>query len=371
MQFQDESRHIASEYKGGIAQYRQVDQAVTPPYKPALEYDLAADQDIPLHTGLAPVLQPTLLSLCPDEQHSRASNRSFQTEDEALYLPSAPSTSHANPGLLLTPSDSGNHISDPEELLFMQIFVEEVGIWMDSMDPMGHFSRLLPFYALQEPMLLYAFLACGARHFTLANAVDPVYYEDKTLYYHDTATAQLLRALQDPDRNATVCTTTASILSVYEAISKRAQRPLNHIAGARALIRECGWDARSSGLGAACFWLSISMELLSCCQFNWQTAWDPDHWGVDMDFLQHREPGNEEIWVHRMLYIAAKTVNFRAATSTLQDESGREEQVRRQSLYAEWQGLKGLCDSWNRSIPRTMHPIGYRASTKSLFPEVW
>jgi len=26
------------------------------------------------------------------------------------------------------------------------------------------------------------------------------------------------------------------------------------------------------------------MELLSCLHFNWQVAWDPDDWGVDMDF---------------------------------------------------------------------------------------
>jgi len=33
-----------------------------------------------------------------------------------------------------------NYLDDPDETLFMQVFVEEVGLWMDSMDPMKHVS---------------------------------------------------------------------------------------------------------------------------------------------------------------------------------------------------------------------------------------
>ena len=33
-------------------------------------------------------------------------------------------------------------LTGPDETLFMQVFVEEVGLWMDSMDPMKHVSRL-------------------------------------------------------------------------------------------------------------------------------------------------------------------------------------------------------------------------------------
>lgn len=31
-----------------------------------------------------------------------------------------------------------SHLNNPEETLFMQVFVEEVGIWMDSLDPYKH-----------------------------------------------------------------------------------------------------------------------------------------------------------------------------------------------------------------------------------------
>jgi hypothetical protein len=150
---------------------------------------------------------------------------------------------------------------------------------------------------------------------------------------------------------------------------------MNHIAGARALIKECGWNATSTGVGAACFWLNVGMELLSCLHFNWQVAWEPDQWGVDMDFQRETEPGREELWAHRMLYIVAKIANFRASIPRFKEASPHDEQVRLEARFAEWQRLKTLCDNWNASIPRNMHPIGYlypsQTSSKSTFPEVW
>uniref|UniRef100_L2FRF3 C6 zinc finger domain-containing protein n=1 Tax=Colletotrichum fructicola (strain Nara gc5) TaxID=1213859 RepID=L2FRF3_COLFN len=195
------------------------------------------------------------------------------------------------------------YLNSPEEILYMQVF---------------------------SPMLLNAFLACGVKHLTLVN---PAYQDDKALFYYDTATTQLLRSLQNPDRNTGECANTAV---------KPAQR-MNHIAGARALIRECKWDARSSGIGAACFWLNIGMEVLSCLAFNWQTSWDPDSWGLDMDFAAESNGagaataaaaasgdgfGSEELWVHRILYIVAKIANFRATIPRFQEPSPHDEQRR-------------------------------------------
>jgi hypothetical protein len=307
-------------------------------------------------------------------EHSREYSRHHShTNSESSYLPTAPPTSCGNPDQTLTPpSEHREYLNNTEEVLFMQVFVEEVGLWMDSMDSMKHFSRILPFHALGEPMLLNAFLACGARHLTMVN---PVYQEDRALYYYDTATTQLLRALQNPDRDTAICATTAVILNVYEIMSERALQRMNHIAGARALIKECGWSARSTGIGAACFWLNVGMEFLSCLHFNWQVAWEPDQWGVDMDFQRETGPGREELWVHRMLYICAKIANFRASIPRFQEPSPHDEQIRLQNRYAEWQRLKTLCDSWDNSIPRTMRPMAflhpYQITSKSAFPEVW
>ena len=287
------------------------------------------------------------------------------------------------------------YLNSPEEVLYMQVFVEEVGVWMDSLDKEKHFSRLMPYRALKSPMLLNAFLACGVKHLTLVN---PAYKDDKALFYYDTATTQLLRSLQNPDRDTGECATTAVVLNVYEIMSEKPAKRMSHIAGARALIRECGWDARSTGIGAACFWLNIGMEVLSCLAFNWPTAWDPDQWGVDMNFgpdstnapptaaAERRDQGegdgsnadgfgNEEIWVHRIFYIVAKIANFRATIPKFQEASPHDEQIRLGNRLAQWQELKRLCDTWNNSCPRTMHPFGYlypsQTRSKSAFPNVW
>lgn len=337
----------------------------------------AIDTNIAQHNALPPILQSSQ-GLFQDadqvkQENLRQQSRHHSTNSDVSYLPTAPPTAYSNPELPTPPSETREYLSTQEEVLFMQVFVEEVGLWMDSMDPMKHFSRIIPFHSLGEPMLLNAFLACGARHLTMINPA--AYNEDRALYYYDTATTQLLRALQNPDRDTVVCATAAVILNVYEIMSERALQRMNHIAGARALIKECGWNAQSGGVGSACFWLNVGMEVLSCMHFNWQVAWDPEQWGLDMDFQREVESGREELWVHRMLYISAKIANFRASIPRFQEPSAHDEQIRLQRRFAEWQGLKALCDSWNSSIPRTMHPMAYlephQTTSKSAFPEVW
>jgi hypothetical protein len=264
------------------------------------------------------------------------------------------------------------YLDSAEETLFMQVFVEEVGVWMDSMDPMKHFSRLLPSHSLSEPMLLHAFLACGARHLTLINSA---YSDEKALHYYDTATSYLLKALQNPNRDTVICATTAVILNVYEVMSERALQRMNHIAGARALIKECGWNAKATGIGAACFWLNVGLEVLSCLHFNWQVAWNPDEWQIDMDLSHETHNGREENWTHRMLYIVAKVCNLRSTMPRTMEANHRDEQVRAQHRYEQWTRLKGMADAWNQGIPRTMQPMAvvspYHTGGKSLFPEVW
>jgi hypothetical protein len=221
-------------------------------------------------------------------------------------------------------------------------------------------------------MLYNAFLACGARHLALVNTK---YSEEKALHYYNTATTYLLNALQNPNRDTVICATTAVILNVYEVMCERALQRMNHIAGARALIKECGWNARATGIGAACFWLNVGMELLSCLHFNWQVAWDPDEWGVDMAFERETEPGREVLWTHRVLYIVAKICNFRASVPRHSEPSPQAEQIRLQNRYGEWKRLKQLTEAWNDSIPRTMHPMAYlhpyQTMSQSNFPEVW
>ncbi|WYZ45006.1 hypothetical protein EsH8_VIII_000322 [Colletotrichum jinshuiense] len=472
VQFQDESRQIASEYVGGLGRYAHLDRqiaaaaaaaAVAPRHptshlEPTLRHQghllphaRASGPDASVsprsHLHHHPPPPPPMYSYPPSRPEPRPVETMYpRRESESAYLtpqnsahaashpyglhehfasyrdpanrshvhrdsdassaasivpqPTAPPPSYrhnsvaANPlapdGMMTPPpsekatAGEREYLNSPEEILYMQVFVEEVGVWMDSLDKEKHFSRLIPYHSLKSPMLLNAFLACGVKHLTLIN---PAYQDDKALFYYDTATTQLLRSLQNPDRNTGECATTAVVLNVYEIMSEKPAQRMNHIAGARALIRECKWDARSAGIGAACFWLNIGMEVLSCLAFNWQTSWDPDQWGLDMDFATDCSAaaraasssgdgfGQEELWVHRILYIVAKIANFRATIPRFQEPSPHDEQIRLGNRLSQWQDLKRLCDRWNNACPRTMHPFGYlypsQTNSKSAFPNVW
>ncbi|KAI0403770.1 hypothetical protein F4802DRAFT_277543 [Xylaria palmicola] len=452
VQFHDESRLIASEYRGGLGRYAKFDtQIATSPQDLYPETSLQnepqpkksmASQKTMEHASLVTTLQPQSAyynergQIFPDllldaQMHSRKSSDTTyrhsvsassaagygnimsdtfgQADDmDARYhaqryggsdVSTAPSivgvtdvglssaTRGAGPGKpelsghfenseAMSPGDKSGereYLNSPEELHFMQVFISEVGLWMDSLDKEKHFSRLIPYHALKCPMLLNALLACGVKHLTLTQQ----YSDEKALFYYDTATTQLLRSLQNPERNTAECAATAVVLNVYEIMSEKPTQRMSHIAGARALIRECGWNAKSTGLGAACFWLNVGMELLSCLAFNWQTAWDPETWGMNMDFNTEKNAGSEEIWVHRIFYIVAKITNFRASIPRFQEPSPHDEQLRVQARMAEWNRLKGMCEEWDNACPRSMHPFGYvypvqqTGPTKSLFPNVW
>lgn len=412
VEFLDESREIADEYTGGMHVYPPLAQAVPT----ALSRDRPRDASSSLNYATnvsappAPSNQPqqalppiqgilpdvTYIDPTPNQQpgigamfdSSRQDSMQYQMQPASTNAPQHPSyASSVQSGSMSGPmsnyapvehsttdkdSDRREYLSTPEETLFMQVFVEEVGVWMDSMDPLKHFSRLLPSHSLSEPMLLHAFLACGARHLTLIN---PAYSEDKALHYYDTATSYLLKNLQNPNRDTVICATTAVILNVYEVMSERALQRMNHIAGARALIKECGWNAKATGVGAACFWLNVGLEVLSCLHFNWQVAWDPDDWQIDMNLSHETHNGREETWTHRMLYIVAKVCNFRSTMPRNFEGALREQQIQSQQRYEQWCRIKGMADAWNTGVPRTMQPMAYvnpyHPTAKSCFPEVW
>ena len=241
------------------------------------------------------------------------------------------------------------------------------------LDMCDQFSRLIPFRALDDPMLFNALLSCGARHLSLVNP--EMYKVDKASGFYETATSLLLTNLNNPARDTVACATTAVILNVYELMTEKAKKRLMHIAGARALIKECGWNARAHGIGAACFWLNIGMEVLSCLHFGWIMAWDPDDWGLDMDFSGDQAPGREELWTYRMLYILGKLCHLKHSEPNPPEMNPLQEQIRINAHVSEWRRLSELADAWEHCVPRTMQPLAYlypyQSPKKSAFPEVW
>jgi hypothetical protein len=214
VEFLDESREIADEYTGGTHVYLPLTQGVP----------TALTRDRPRATTAPPQALPSIHGIVPDVtymdptpaqqldignlfdvsrqdpmQHHVQPTGTNQTH-RSSYAPSMHDSTMSAPLNNYTSMDHGvggeenerrEYLDTAEETLFLQVFVEEVGVWMDAMDPLKHFSRLLPSHSLSEPMLLHAFLACGARHLTLIN---PAYQDEKALHYYDTATSYLLKA---------------------------------------------------------------------------------------------------------------------------------------------------------------------------------
>ncbi|GCB26907.1 adhesion and hyphal regulator 1 [Aspergillus awamori] len=359
--FRDESRLIASEYVGGFERY--------PPE--------VAEPSLEKGNTTGPCLTP---SLSASFVHGFGTPQSGSLGGPFNGSTNAPAFYDQNASFAPFRSTKEGHINatnhtclnNPEEVYLLQVFVEEVGLWMDSMDAVKHFTHILPFHALEEPMLLKALLACGARHLF---HVDASYGEEKAAELHNVASQYLLRSLQDPDRDSALCATTAILLNIYELMSGRPIQGMSHIAGARALIKECHWNAKTPGLGGACFWLNVSMELLSCLHFNWTLSWDPDTWGVELD-LNHAQPsvaGNEEAWTHQMVFICAKIANFRSLSQPPALEVASD--MRISQRYQEWCTYNEWCDHWARAVPRSMMPLGYihswQTNSKSVFPQIW
>lgn len=223
-------------------------------------------------------------------------------------------------------------------------------------------------------MLLKAFLACGTRHLSLAN---PSYGEEKAVHYYEMATQDLMNAVQDPNRDSVLCATAALALGIYEIMSLQPGPDVNHIAGSRAFIRECGWTAKTPGLGGGCFWISVGMELLSCLHHNWSLSCNPDDWGVDMDMdhVPHFGKG-EDLWLHRILYICAKIVNFRISMQQPQPlDDANSQATRLNEALQEWNHYNAWCEQWEKAVPRSMKPLGHvqtwQTESKSSFPRIW
>jgi len=222
-------------------------------------------------------------------------------------------------------------------------------------------------------MLLRSFLACGAQRLFLN---DPSYGEEKASHYYEAATQDLMSAMQDPNRDSVLCAVASLALSVFEALSPK-QAQTNHIMGSRALIHECGWTAKTSGLGGACFWISVGMELLSCLHHGWTLSWDPDTWGVDMDMAHIHSLGKgEDIWFHRILYICAKIANFRVSKQQLLSSTGSSMNTAQfHDTMQEWNLYSAWGDQWEQSIPQSMKPLGHlqpwQTGSRSSFPTIW
>ena len=215
-------------------------------------------------------------------------------------------------------------------------------------------------------MLLYAVLSCGACHLSLVNK----YYAHSTSQdLYDKAVSTLFRQLQDPSRDIYLCAITALVLNAFELMTEEALQKMNHIAGARALVKECGWDANSSGMAVGCFWFSIATEILNCAVYNWTTGWNPNEWGFrlektrsDVKPMENTRTADE--WIYAILHILARIINHSLMQSLVHEEWDAD-------AGTSWESLEHLCSWWWRSIPHELRPLmNSEKSATSSFPYI-
>ena len=155
-------------------------------------------------------------------------------------------------------------------------------------------------------------------------------------------------------------------------MTERPLQKMNHIAGARALVKDCEWNAQSKGNPAGCFWFNISTELLNCVVYNWSIAWDPDDWGYQpISLLSGKRMANsqtDEHWAHAVIYILALTVQLRA-TATNPKLFVKTSTAGVGNVNSRWAAVKRMCDSWQTSHPQSLRPVlSSQTSTTSCFP---
>jgi len=154
--FQDESRDIASEYRGGLSRYTTLSsegEGAAPKQEPQFDFSNAdsilqapvlAHQQLPTQSAFPPGAvdgYPPAMQMQDQAQDSHQRHGSINSDSTfSSHTIGANSVSSYNSSkqTLTPPSERRETLTDPEELLFMQVFVEEVGIWMDSMDPYKH-----------------------------------------------------------------------------------------------------------------------------------------------------------------------------------------------------------------------------------------
>lgn len=257
------------------------------------------------------------------------------------------------------------------ELELLQAFIDGVGIWMDSLDERLDFKQVIPFYALKSPLIFNALLACGAKHLSSKRPE----LEDRAATLYNSATAQLVRTLENPEREIADCAAASILLNVYEALCHIPIWQMSHMLGARALVIECGWNASSTGIPAACFWLSMGIEVQYCLAMHCPTAENPDDWGLGCDWSRSDGSTGVQTWVHRSFYALAKVTNFRATESSNMLRTPVTEQSTLSLRLAEWQALKRLCDDWSRHCPQAMRPAGCAVLGSkeglSCLPQFW
>ena len=107
---------------------------------------LTSQQPLPPIQPLLPPSYPdsaptALVETIPEEQHGHA-HSADPGSYSSQHMVSQSQTVYDIVEQSAAPSDAcRDYLSSPEEVLLMQVFVDNVGLWMDTYDPMKHVRK--------------------------------------------------------------------------------------------------------------------------------------------------------------------------------------------------------------------------------------
>lgn len=156
VRFEDNSREIADEYKGGLRRYRDYDDVQGRPSTAGTseQYAHAPSQTAQQHHNHrtsqgAPSIytsstEPGMDPMRRQSFHNHSGSQSDSGYGSSnLAMMSASSYTATEPPM--TPAkDTRNTVGSPYEALFLQVYIEEVAVWMDSLDESKHVRGSFP-----------------------------------------------------------------------------------------------------------------------------------------------------------------------------------------------------------------------------------
>ena len=210
---------------------------------------------------------PTLERQGEDASTQRHSLQPHAVSTDGLPIVE-PTNSHQD--LELSPSSSSNGSSEPSEKKLWQAqalieltghehdyfkrFVEGVSLWLDLLDPLKHFSTLVPHLALRNDGLLKAVLAVGARHVSLKpiHDADPNVDKSMAVQYYSEATLYLQSAMRYTTyKNSSELLATLTVVSMYEMIDGADKLWERHLKGLFWIQRSRNINGESGGFPQA------------------------------------------------------------------------------------------------------------------------
>ncbi|GAB7362556.1 hypothetical protein MBLNU230_g2873t1 [Neophaeotheca triangularis] len=245
-------------------------------------------------------------------------------------------------------------LEDKEQAKLLRYFVDVLARNFDMMDPLRHFTTVVPQRAATCPTLLNAIFALSAKHLSRIGQCDS-YISD---VYHQECLKHLIPMLDDTsailDDNLLTSTIILRHLEEFEVPLSGQLHPdsSSHLLGAHAFIAAQERATLSGGLRHSAFWVGLRQEIYVA--FVNQRSIMPalEHCNIDRSC----EPADDYTWACRIVVCCADVIRFCFGDG---DRSN-----------ATYDHLADSCAQWYACKPASFTPVYWKeANPETIFPE--